>query len=142
MESGGEFIDGVANAVDQCPNTVSGAKVNAVGCAIFETRIEGVNFKTSSAELTDAAKTILDDVAEALTISASVRVQVQAHIDSVGKERANQKLSDDRPKYFPASAFSDSGTRSPNLVPQKPACYHIVSHATYMCVFHHTGCDK
>ena len=55
--------DGVLNQSDQCPDTVKGANVNAAGCAIFEAKIEGVNFKPGSAELTQDSKGILDQAA-------------------------------------------------------------------------------
>ncbi|HEX5636935.1 MAG TPA: OmpA family protein, partial [Gammaproteobacteria bacterium] len=88
--------DGVVNAIDECPNTLAGATVNAVGCAVFETRIEGVNFKTASAQLTDNAKAILDTVAKVLVSIPGVRIQVEAHTDNVGREKDNQTLSEAR----------------------------------------------
>jgi len=42
--------DGVLNEQDECQNTIMGAGVNAVGCTIFETKIEGINFKVRSSE--------------------------------------------------------------------------------------------
>lgn len=90
--------DGVVNAQDKCPNTVAGAAVNAEGCAVFETRIEGVNFKPGSADLTDNAKAMLDKVVVSLASSSAVRIEVQAHTDNVGKELSNQKLSEARAK--------------------------------------------
>ncbi|MBT6702024.1 MAG: OmpA family protein, partial [Gammaproteobacteria bacterium] len=88
--------DGVLNTQDECPATIRGANVNAVGCAIFETKIEGVNFKVASAELTKKSRVILDKAIVALLEFPSVRIQVQAHTDSQGTIENNQKLSDAR----------------------------------------------
>jgi outer membrane protein OmpA-like peptidoglycan-associated protein len=90
--------DGVVNKTDECPNTILGASVNVVGCAIFETKIEGINFKVGSAELTDSSKAILDQAAEALLKFVTVRIEIQAHTDSQGREKSNQRLSDARAK--------------------------------------------
>lgn len=90
--------DGILNAQDECPNTVKGANVNVVGCAIFEAKIEGINFELGSAELTADSKVLLDEAAEALLQFITVRVEIQAHTDSQGKEAINQMLSEDRAK--------------------------------------------
>ena len=90
--------DGVLDEADQCPDTVKGASINAAGCAIFETKIEGINFKTGSADLTDSSKVILDQAAEALLKSAAVRIEIQAHTDNQGKEAKNLLLSETRAK--------------------------------------------
>ncbi|MDH5765744.1 MAG: OmpA family protein, partial [Gammaproteobacteria bacterium] len=88
----------VIDVNDQCPNTIAGAEVNKAGCAIFETSLEGVNFETGSTNLTKGAKAVLDKVVEALKQFKSLRVEVQAHTDSVGKKENNQRLSDARAK--------------------------------------------
>jgi len=90
--------DGIMNAVDQCPNTVQGASVNKAGCAIFETKIEGINFEPGSADLIKESLQVLDQAAEALLESSTVRVEIQAHTDSQGKEAKNQALSEARAK--------------------------------------------
>src|SRR6202023_1187461 len=47
MDSDG---DGVPDAIDQCPNTPKGDRVDAVGCTIKdEIKLQGVNFATGSA---------------------------------------------------------------------------------------------
>ena len=64
----------------------------------FETSLEGVNFETGSADLTEGAKQVLDKAADALLQIITVRVEIQAHTDSVGKKQNNQTLSDARAK--------------------------------------------
>ena len=90
--------DGILNESDQCPDTVKGATVNETGCAIFETKIDGVNFKPGSAELTKKSREILDQAAAALVKSAAISIEIQAHTDNQGKEAKNQLLSEARAK--------------------------------------------
>ena len=90
--------DGVKDEIDLCPNTIKGADVNNVGCAIFETKIDGVNFKINSADLTDESKVILDQTADELLKFMTVRVEIQAHTDSQGNEAYNLSLSEKRAK--------------------------------------------
>ena len=90
--------DGAPDEIDQCPNTIKGANVNNVGCAIFETKIEGINFKVNSADLTEDSKLILNNVVDALLKFNTVRIEIQAHTDSQGKETYNLNLSQSRAK--------------------------------------------
>ena len=90
--------DGVLDNIDQCPNTVKGADVNNLGCAIFETKIDGVNFKLASSELTNGSKVVLDRAADALLRLPAVRIEIQAHTDSQGLKENNQRLSEARAK--------------------------------------------
>ena len=86
-------MDGVLNKLDHCPNTAQGADVNNAGCAVFETKMEGINFKLASADLTRQSKVALNSVVEALQQSAEVRVEIQAHTDSQGTDENNLNLS-------------------------------------------------
>jgi len=90
--------DGVEDSLDQCSNTIKGAGVNKVGCAIFETKIEGVNFKLGSSELTDSSKKVLNQAVDALLKFPAVSIEIQAHTDSVGLKEKNQQLSEVRAK--------------------------------------------
>ena len=90
--------DGVKDELDLCPNTIKGASVNNVGCAIFETKIDGINFKVNSTELTDESKVILDPAIDELLKFKTVHVEIQAHTDSQGSEKYNLSLSGKRAK--------------------------------------------
>ena len=91
--------DGVMDNVDACPNTARGTAVDARGCArIFEEGkttivLEGVTFNTGSAVLTDAAKAVLDKMAETLNGAPDVNVEVQGHTDNTGSAAVNTRLS-------------------------------------------------
>lgn len=53
-------------------------------------------FAYNSAELNDTAKTVLDSLADYLTINQTMRIQVRAHTDCRGGDAYNLKLSNDR----------------------------------------------
>lgn len=88
--------DGVADYKDQCPNSAAGAVVNELGCAAALV-LEGVNFHTNSAVLTDAAKAILAPIAMAHHMHhADVSLLISGHTDSQGSSAYNKGLSQQR----------------------------------------------
>ncbi len=86
--------DGVIDANDQCPDTPKGERVGPQGCTCDVTR--QLQFKTSSAELSDGDKVILDEVAETLKRLKFISGTVVGHTDSTGSEAYNQALSERR----------------------------------------------
>lgn len=94
--------DGVADGLDKCPNTAAGTRVDATGCPVlFEAGatavvLQGVTFATGSANLTDAAKGILDGVAQSLVANPDVKVEVGGHTDNTGSRATNVRLSQAR----------------------------------------------
>jgi len=94
--------DGVNDDRDRCPGTPAGVQVDAVGCRIlFQERqttlvLEGVNFETGKAELTQAARAILLTVAQSLVANADIRVEVGGHTDITGSRGLNMRLSQAR----------------------------------------------
>lgn len=90
--------DGVADYKDQCPHSAPGVTVNALGC-VDALVLEGVNFHTASAKLTDAAKTILLPLAMSHhKHHPDVSLLITGHTDSQGSEAYNQLLSANRAK--------------------------------------------
>ena len=89
--------DGVLNSNDLCPQTLPGTEVDATGCdrtaAIV---LEGVNFHTGSADLTEEAKQILDGVAASLSGLRTLKLEVGGHTDSSGAADLNRQLSQAR----------------------------------------------
>jgi len=55
--------------------------------------IEGVNFKTDKADLTEGAKLILDEVVKTLTEFPEVTLEIQGHTDSDASDAYNIDLS-------------------------------------------------
>lgn len=87
--------DGVKNALDECPNTKSGIKVNESGCDFIA--LTGVNFKVNSAELTIEAKAALDKVAQDLNNNSQKKsFEIQGHTSSDGNVANNLTLSQKR----------------------------------------------
>ena len=88
--------DGVHDDADQCPGTAEGVRVDAKGCEIIT--LNGVNFETNKATLTETAKRILGANLAKITRNADrlKRVHVVGHTDSRGAAAYNQKLSQRR----------------------------------------------
>ncbi len=97
--------DGIPDVQDACPNdpeTFNGYK-DEDGCpdekpteikASFS--LEGINFKTGSAELMDESYMIIDKVFNSLEAFPNVKVEIRGHTDNVGAAAANYVLSQDR----------------------------------------------
>ena len=104
--------DGIPDRRDQCPNepeTRNGYQ-DQDGCPDqlpsvlqkFSGAIEGIVFKTGSAEIDKRSDVTLANVVKALKEFADTRVEITGHTDNVGKEAANTKLSDDRARSVKA----------------------------------------
>lgn len=88
--------DGVNDCIDQCPGTMSGAKVDANGCPT-SIELKGVNFEYNSARLTPEAMMILDGVADNLIKYPQKNdIEVRGHTSSEGSSRYNLRLSQKR----------------------------------------------
>ena len=89
--------DGVLDSADKCPDTPPGIKVDADGCPVSQVAMfNSVQFKSSSAQLTDGAKMRLDQVARAINEQANLRVEIGGYTDNSGSKVFNQKLSEQR----------------------------------------------
>lgn len=98
VASGDEDNDGVINAKDKCPDTTQGLPVTEYGCLADDavtTEVE-VYFKTDSAELTDAPKTALDELALFMEENPETKVEIQGFTDNIGPSDVNKDLSKDR----------------------------------------------
>jgi OOP family OmpA-OmpF porin len=89
--------DGVPDLIDECPNTVKGAKVNDVGCA-YELTLSGTNYDVDAAVLSESGQKALNDVAESLKNFPEVNITIEGYTDSDGSEAYNQDLSERRAK--------------------------------------------
>ncbi len=88
--------DGVPDSLDDCMGTAAGEPVTATGCAMFGGVLDGVQFASGSDRLVDSAQVVLNDAADVLLASPSIKVEVQAHTDSQGAEAYNIELSKKR----------------------------------------------
>ncbi len=100
--------DGVLDSDDACPDTQPGAQVGPDGCPTHAAPraampavgqgvvLEGVAFKTGSAELTPESITVLARVANSLVENPDVLVEVRGHTDAQGAAETNRDLSQRR----------------------------------------------
>lgn len=90
--------DGVPDAMDKCPGTLKGARVDADGCVKEEQKISlpNIEFQSGSTVLATGGKEKLEAVVDFLNNQAEVQVDVFGHTDSQGKDSYNQTLSDGR----------------------------------------------
>ena len=86
--------DGVIDALDQCPNTMAGAKVDSVGCMTLVNL--DINFDTNSSVIKGAYNPKIAEFASMLRENPKLSATIEAHTDSVGSNAYNQKLSEKR----------------------------------------------
>ena len=102
--------DGVLDNVDKCPDSPSNKPVDADGCTIVSVVLEDVQFELNSSELTAGSSESLDKVVAAMNEYPDLRIEVQAHTDSMGEAAYNQSLSDKRARsvrdYLVASGIA------------------------------------
>jgi outer membrane protein OmpA-like peptidoglycan-associated protein len=97
-------LDGFADKADQCPNEV-GIEAER-GCPrvykdveVTDSKVvikQQVHFETNKAKIKPESFDLLDTVAQALRDFPNIRVEVQGHTDSVGPDKKNLKLSQQR----------------------------------------------
>ncbi|MBL8026948.1 MAG: OmpA family protein [Fibrobacteres bacterium] len=97
--------DGVSDSQDGCPNdpeTVNAYKDDD-GCPDEPPQeikknltLEGINFRTGSAELLDESYMVIDKVFNSLEAFPKVKVEIRGHTDNVGAAAANMMLSQER----------------------------------------------
>jgi OmpA-OmpF porin, OOP family len=106
--------DGIPDDKDKCPNepeTVNGYQdddgcPDEIPAAIkkFTGVIEGIKFKTNSADITKDSHKVLDNALKVLTDYADIKLEIGGHTDNVGKAEHNMELSQKRAdsvkKYF------------------------------------------
>ncbi|WP_368029475.1 OmpA family protein [Arcobacter sp. s6] len=86
--------DGVIDELDQCPNTMAGAKVDSVGCMTLVNL--DINFDTNSAVIKNTYNPKIAEFASMLRENPKLSATIEAHTDSDGSNAYNQKLSEKR----------------------------------------------
>lgn len=86
--------DGVINRLDKCPNTSAGVKVNTEGCVA--TVNLNINFDSNSSVIKNQYNGQLQDFANLLKENNKLNATIEAHTDSRGSAKYNQKLSEKR----------------------------------------------
>lgn len=86
--------DGVIDSKDKCPNTPKGDIVDEDGCTL---KVDlNINFETDSAVINNSYDSKIKKFADFLKAFPSVKGVIEAHTDSVGSDKYNQKLSERR----------------------------------------------
>ena len=92
-------FESVCTGIDRCPDEPGD---DGHGCPKKAAeKLDGVTFKSGKATLESNAKKILQNVAKKLVEDDSykdLKIVIQGHTDNVGKEKTNQKLSENRAK--------------------------------------------
>jgi len=68
----------------------------AYACEEFDGALEGINFHSDSAELTDNSIAVLSNAAKKLSLCEDTQLTIAAHTDSQGNDAYNQALSERR----------------------------------------------
>jgi OOP family OmpA-OmpF porin len=92
-------LDGIFDRLDQCPNTLAEAQVDATGCLIREAQtivLADVHFEFDSARLTTSSERVLDEIVASLRVEKEIRFEIAGHSDSVGSDDYNDRLSQAR----------------------------------------------
>lgn len=96
VPEGDQDKDGVVNSKDQCPDTPLGYKVNPTGCPISVTL--HINFPTNSSVIPASNESEIVDLVKILHDNPPAKVAIIGHTDSVGSDKFNQTLSENRSK--------------------------------------------
>jgi OmpA-OmpF porin, OOP family len=89
--------DGIMNAQDKCPNTAKGTVVDKTGCKLKEDiKLDKVQFKSGTAELSAESKSVLDGIAETLKNNKHLSFEIAGHTDNRGARNFNVSLSEKR----------------------------------------------
>ena len=88
--------DGVADNADKCPGSPKNKPVDKNGCTIVSVVLDDVQFELNSSELTPDSSESLDKVVGAMNEYPNLRIEVQAHTDSMGEAAYNKQLSEKR----------------------------------------------
>ena len=86
--------DGVIDSLDECPNTMKGAKVDNIGCMTLVNL--NINFDTAKADIKDSYNSRINEFAKVMKADPKLKANIEAHTDSVGTDAYNQKLSERR----------------------------------------------
>ncbi len=92
--------DGIPDVLDKCPNEPGTKELN--GCPLppevkkFTGVIDGISFKSGSAEILPGSYTLLDRAAKVLQDYPDVRLEISGHTDNRGRAGYNITLSQKR----------------------------------------------
>jgi OOP family OmpA-OmpF porin len=118
--------DSIPDALDQCPDTVSGAKVEADGCVRREqvVALPNIEFAYEKAELTGGGRETLGQVVRFMNDQPEITLEVWGHTDAKGAELYNLHLSEKRAaavvKYLVDSGIAAGRMKSAGFGESRP----------------------
>lgn len=104
--------DGVIDNLDECPDTMKGAKVDTVGCMTLINL--NINFDTDKSVIKDSYNSRIAEFAKMMKANPKLKASIEAHTDSVGSNAYNQKLSERRAAST-VKALTDLGVDSTKI---------------------------
>lgn len=87
--------DGIANAIDECDSR-AGYPVNARGCQALDGMLKNVRFEGNGSQLTEAAKSSLDNVAQVLNEYPAARIAILSYTSDFGTPLETRGQARDR----------------------------------------------
>ena len=116
--------DGILDLVDECPGTLKDIAVNALGCAIYEGKLDSLRFASGSADILPQSYDILNEISVILIEHPHLIIRIEAHTDGQGSTENNQVLSQQRANSVAAYLITQ-GVNPDHLTPigygeQKP----------------------
>jgi len=104
--------DGVVDAKDDCPDTMTGAEVNKSGCiTLVDLKI---NFDFDKSDIKDVYSSRIEEFAKVMKKYKNLTATIEAHTDWVGTDAYNQKLSERRAASA-VKALNDLGIKDSRL---------------------------
>lgn len=111
--------DGVADHLDECPDTKAGAKVDEKGCYVFLTETHefdlNVTFAISSANINHESKGDIEELAKFLNEYPNTNATIEGHSDNTGAAAFNKQLSQKRADAVKQSLVDEFGISADRL---------------------------
>ena len=88
-----EDVDGVSDAIDECPDSAAGYPVRSNGCPVLNGVLSGVKFADGSATLLPESFGQLQSLIKLLTDNPAAKVQIVAHTDNQGTAAEQSQIT-------------------------------------------------
>jgi len=89
-------VEPIAEPIEEAPVVAAALPVDNTQCLALNGVLDGVNFHSDSAQLTDTSVEVLQGISDTLNECDSTSITISAHTDSVGAESYNEALSQRR----------------------------------------------
>ncbi len=107
--------DGIADAMDTCPGTASGVRVDSQGCAVLCNLQLSLPFASNQDAISQERAARLERLAQLLRDNPGLTAVLAGHTDNVGGKEANQALSQRRAQHVHALLTQQYGVKPSRL---------------------------